>query len=280
MAVRFDIPKSGFTIREAVKADAKAVRMLLPHLPGDTFSMVALDRKYGLIVGAASILKRVRSKPPIGPGIVIHVIEPCRRTGIATALLEEMAKITKTHGGEALYAIQKAEVGSAEMQAWEWLKFKSLETVEEHVLPLDQFEPRLIPLLDRMRAKGKIPDSARMIPLHQANKEAVLQLHLEHMGGNSETILSKLHTEVPGSYHPRYSRVLMVDDKVMGCILAHRKSKDVASVDADIIHPSIRGGWANIWLKLEATQGALSLGIRDFHFTSFDRYEDTRSFTK
>jgi hypothetical protein len=35
-----------------------------------------------------------------------------------------------------------------------------------------------------------------------------------------------------------------------------------------------------VWLKLEATQGALSLGITHFHFTSFDHYADTRRFTE
>jgi hypothetical protein len=53
----------------------------------------------------------------------------------------------------------------------------------------------------------------------------------------------------------------------------------VASVDANIVVPEFRNGWANLWLKLEATQGASSLGITHFHFTSFDHYEDTRSFT-
>jgi hypothetical protein len=35
-----------------------------------------------------------------------------------------------------------------------------------------------------------------------------------------------------------------------------------------------------VWLKLEATRGALRLGIKNFEYTTFDRYADTRSFTK
>jgi hypothetical protein len=74
--------------------------------------------------------------------------------------------------------------------------------------------------------------------------------------------------------------VLLVDGKVVGCILAHRKDADTAIVDADVVKSCLRGGWANIWLKLEATRGALRLGIKNFEFTSFDHYTDTRSFTK
>jgi hypothetical protein len=51
-------------------------------------------------------------------------------------------------------------------------------------------------------------------------------------------------------------------------------------VDANIVAPEIRGSWANVWLKLEATRGALKWGIRTFVFTTFDHYADTRSFTE
>src|SRR4029078_9488659 len=79
-----------------------------------------------------------------------------------------------------------------------------------------------------------------------------------------------------GAFHPRYSRVLLVDGRVKGCILAHRAAAEVAAVDADIVAPTLRGGWANVWLKLEATRGAIRLGIKTFRFTTFDHYTDTR----
>ena len=55
---------------------------------------------------------------------------------------------------------------------------------------------------------------------------------------------------------------------------------DTIAVDANIVDPSVRGTWANVWLKLEATRGAMRLGIKNFQFTTFDHYADTRSFTK
>jgi hypothetical protein len=70
----------------------------------------------------------------------------------------------------------------------------------------------------------------------------------------------------------------LVGNKAKGCILAHRADKETAVVDADIVDPGLRGGWANVWLKLEATRGALRLGIKQFRFSTFDHYQDTRSF--
>jgi hypothetical protein len=99
------------------------------------------------------------------------------------------------------------------------------------------------------------------------------------LGGNRGELYRKLRGDGTGVFHPRYSRVLVIGDTTLGCILAHRHDEETAVVDADIVDPSLRGGWANVWLKLEATRGAMRLGIKRFQFTSFDHYNDTRSFS-
>jgi hypothetical protein len=73
---------------------------------------------------------------------------------------------------------------------------------------------------------------------------------------------------------------LYVDDKVRGFILGHLTGRHTAVADANVLHPSVRGGWANLWLKLEATRGGLRLGMKYFEFTTFDHYSDTRRFTE
>jgi hypothetical protein len=169
--------------------------------------------------------------------------------------------------------------GSDAMRGWISLGFVPCERVQEHTLPLDQFEPQLAPLLGRMRERGRIPPAARIISLYQANLPAVLQVHLDHLGGNRGELYRKLRGDGPGAFHPRYSRVLVIGDTTLGCILAHRSDEETAVVDADIVDTSLRGGWANVWLKLEATRGAIRLGIKRFQFSSFDHYSDTRSFS-
>jgi hypothetical protein len=153
-------------------------------------------------------------------------------------------------------------------------------SVEDHDLPTERFEAELGPLFDRMQERGRIPVGASIVPLYEANPAAVLQLHLDQMGGDRGELYRKIRGIGAGAFHPRYSRVILIDGRVKGCILAHRVAADVAAVDANILDPEVRGGWANVWLKLEATRGAIRLGIKTFRFATFDQYTDTRSFTQ
>ncbi len=273
-------PDSDYSIRDAKGNDAQAVRMLL-SAPVETFEylLVAESGDPARVVAAAGLTTSVRPKPPVGPGVALHVIEPARRQGIGKELIKRLAAHAVERGAESVYATQKVASDSQEQLAWEALGFSICETVEHHELLLDEFEPQLAPLHDRMRQRGKIPDSARIIPLFEADLAEVVRLHLATMGGDRTTLLQKLRGEVPESFSPRYSRVLLIDGKVMGVILGHRVSREIVHVDANIVAPEIRGGWANVWLKLEATQGALQWGIKKFVFSTFDHYIDTRSFT-
>jgi N-acetylglutamate synthase-like GNAT family acetyltransferase len=278
VTIAFDISTSGFLIRRAEQSDAQALRMLIPELRDAAAAFVALDGVHKLVVGAAAMARTARRQPVVGPGITVHVIAPCRGHGIAKSLVRHIAAAAQAAGYQALFAARRVVDGSAEFGSWQRLGFTPCEKVQEHVLPLEQFEPRIAPLVDHLRQRGRIPTSARMIPLYQANHADVLQLHLDHLGGDRDDLIRKLRGSCAGSFHPRYSRVLLVGERVVGCILAHRADKDTAVVDADIVDSSLRGGWANVWLKLEATRGALRLGIKQFQFTTFDQYTDTRSF--
>ena len=278
MSITFNLPRHGFSIKEGGDASAE-VRMLLPPLGRVAATLVAVDGRHGLVVGAAATTVDFRAKPPIGPAVAVHVIPPCRRQGVGAALLDEIARVARARGARAVYTARRVLAGSDEARACEWLGFAPSEQVLEHELPLDRFEPVLAPLHERMKRRGRIPAEARIVPLYAADREAVLDLHSKHMGGDRDSLAARMDGRAPSAFHPRYSRVLMIEQRVVGCILAHRKARDIAVVDANIVSPELRGGWANIWLKLEATRGALSLGIKRFHFSSFDHYEDTRSFT-
>jgi N-acetylglutamate synthase-like GNAT family acetyltransferase len=277
----FQIARDQLNIRRAVESDRRAVRMLLPQIrePASCFVAVAGDRP--AVIGAAAATASNRTTPAIGPGVAVEVIEPCRQRGIARALLERLeSDVAQLTGATALFAAQRVERGSESAAAWAGLGFSSIESVEEHQLPTAGFEESLGTLIERMHAKGKIPTTACIVPLYRANAAAVLQLHIDQLGGDRGELYRKILGKGVGAFHPRYSKVLLVVGQVKGCILAHRISAELAQVDANIVHPSVRGGWANVWLKLEATRGALKLGIKTFQFTTFDHYTDTRSFTE
>jgi N-acetylglutamate synthase-like GNAT family acetyltransferase len=253
--------------------------MLLSTTSADARQFVAIDRLHGLVIGAAAVTSACRPWPIPGPGAMLHVIPPCRQCGVGSELCSALIAVARDHGMGAIYAARKSPEEGEETLGWQRLGFTPCETIEEHELPLDQFVPRLEPLMARFRRQGRIPALARIVSLYEADREQVLRLHLDHLGGDRDSLHKKFSGHGPGAFHPRYSRVLLVGDQIVGCILAHRQSPSVAVVDANIVTPEFRGGWANLWLKLEATQGALALGITHFHFTTFDHYADTRSFT-
>lgn len=253
--------------------------MLLPNLIDSAHTCVAVDRDRQLIIGGAAAAPMLRLQPFPGPGVVLHVIPPCRRRGVGSTLLQHLEKAAQTSPAKVLYAASRVDTASYEMAAWQRLGFQPCERVEEHLLPVDGIAARLVPIVERMRTHGRIPANARVVPLYKADRSAVLQLHLDQMGGNRTELTQKLRGQVSGAFLPRQSRVLLIDGKVQGCLLASRTCKETIVVDANIVHPSLRGDWANAWLKLEAFRGTPP-GVVQFKFTSFDHYTDTRSFTK
>lgn len=279
MAIEFDLHRYGFEVRVAEQRDARALRMLLPKSPENATYLLAVDRHQHRVIGVAGMANTCRIQPFIGPGVAVEVIPPCRRQGVATALLTGIERAAqRSFSAIALYSLHRVDQASSAMENWQRLGFTPLDTVEEHVLPVDQFEPRLGPLVERMRANGRIPVSAKIVPLYRANPAAVLQFHLDHLGGDRGELYRKLRGRGIGAFLPRHSRVLFVGDHIMGCLLAHRVTKHRICIDANIVDPQLRGGWANVWLKLETLHSGRSLGAREFVFTTFDHYADTRSF--
>src|SRR4051812_48378284 len=185
-----DFPCSRKTIRPGMPADAKAIRMLIPELHEPSVCFVATDDA-SRVIGAAGATRTSRPRPPVGPGIALHVIEPCRRQGIGRRLLQQLERAAQSEGAHALYGASRVEQGSDAMCGWQWLGFTPCETVETQRLPLDQFEPRLAPLVERMQNQNRIPTAARIVPLYEANKGAVLNLHLDNLGGDRADLYRK-----------------------------------------------------------------------------------------
>src|SRR5262245_16496557 len=93
---------SSYSIRPATAADAKAVRMLLQNAAAAMDDcLVAVSGRQPLVVAAAGLTHSQRSKPFVGPGIAVHVIEPFRERGIAQAMVEQLASHAAARGAQA-----------------------------------------------------------------------------------------------------------------------------------------------------------------------------------
>ena len=273
-----------FVIREAQRVDRRAFRMLLPGVTQPAYRLVACDDPDGRVVAAAALLEAMRRRPPIGPGVALHVAPPWRRQGIGAALIGELMAAAQQRQAEAIYAISRVDSESDEHRAWQRLGFTALEHVVEHELRLSRVVERLSPIWDRIVAHQWTPPDARVVSLYEADRTEVAELHLRELGGDRRDQLRKLRGDGLGAYQQVYSRVLLMGSRVrpqvVGCLLARRVDRETALVEANVIDREVRGGWANVWLKLEAARGAQSLGIKKFVFRTFDRYQDTRAFTE
>jgi hypothetical protein len=134
------------------------------------------------------------------------------------------------------------------------------------------------PLLDRVRPR--IPPNARIVPLADADLDAVVQLHQQYLGGNRDVLWPLLSGGVPDSYHHTLSCVLTLDDRVVGAVLGRVFNDGSCEVDAKVLHPSVRRRWANIWLMHHAIAGALAHGTRILRYFTLDAHQDTRQLSE
>lgn len=254
--------------------------MLLRDAPPDAEAFVAIDGRHELVIGAAIMTQALRASERPGPGVAVHVIPPCRGAGVGRKLLQEVLSQAILRRARALYAINRAEFDSAEMHAWQWLGFSACETIEEHELEIAAVEHRLAPLIERMKADGRIPADASIAPLYKADPAAVAQLHVRNLGGDVEAIRQRVEGKGPHPFFRRHSLVLTLGGDVVGCLLGHRLSERAFVIDAVIVDPPLRNGWANLLLRCEAAQRVKHEGASHIQYTSFDHYTDTRRFTQ
>ena len=249
-----------FRIRRAEEhRDWRALRMLLPaavhHGCGcDVF--VATDvEESRRVIGAIAVAPLMRFKPLQGPKVALHVIEPWRRRGVARALQNIASSVAKAQGAEALYTWHRLSPDAAEAQAWRALGFDQVLDCPLNRIDATRTIELLEPLFDRLRRRGQIPAEARMVFLRDANLDQIVELVATHLAGAGEevSLKNRLLGIHPTPFDPVLSRVLLYRGQVVGAMLGRRVNDNTGWVEVNVVHPSMRGRWANVWLKLDAT---------------------------
>jgi hypothetical protein len=165
-------------------------------------------------------------------------------------------------------------------RAWAALGFSPAQRKSEYETELPRSLPTILPLYEQVRERGWVPESARIIPLADADKEAVARLHADYLGGNRRLLMPLLDGPAPDRYDPQFSRVLLLDGNVVGFTLGRILPGGVCEIDANVLHPSVRMGWANLWLKVEAARMLLSNGIEVIRYFSLDQHQDTHRLSR
>lgn len=263
--------------------DWRALRMLLPeaiHYGCGCDAFVATDDASDRrVVGAIAVTPLMRLAPSRGPRVALHVIPSCRRRGIGRALVNVAIGAAAAQGATALYAWDRVGPGHEMHSAWQRLGFdRSL------ICPLNQIDcgrllATLEPIYDRLVARGKIPDGAHVLSLRNCSPDEVAELVTSALGGTHAAMKNRVLGRHPQRLDPDTSRVLTVSGRVRGVLLASPAKNDAAWVEANVLHSSVRGRWANVWLKIETVTNALALGIHTVNYETYSQHDDTLKLT-
>lgn len=279
--------ENGVRIRRAEERhDWRALRMLLPqavhHGCGCDVLVATVGAARRQVIGAIAIEPQMRAQPHLGPRVALHVIPPWRRRGVGRSLLNAAAIISAARKADALYAWSKVRPDSDETAAWRGLGFTHAIESSLTRVSAERVMEVLRPVVDRLLKRRYIPAEAQIIPLEQANPDDVARLVTTCLAGaGAESILKRrLIGRHPNPLEPRLSKALLYKDRVAGVMLGSPIDSRVGLVEANVLHPMVRGGWANVWLKLETTREARDAGYDAFLYETHSQHGDTRALTR
>ena len=278
-----DEPTDTLVVRAPIGAEIHACRMLLPQAtgPGRRAKLfVAACGTPQRVVGAAALGLDARRETHEGWQVDLRVVVPFRRRGIGRALMRQVVARAEAHGAAALHAWEWVDPDGDAARAWAAFGFAPARRKREYEADIAAASSTLIPLYEQVRAAGYIPAGARIIPLSDADPTAVADLHVQYLGGSRRLLMPLLAGAAPDRYHPKYSRVILLDGRVVGASLGRVMPDGVCEVDAHVLHPSVRMGWANLWLKMEAAERLLEDGIRTMRYFSLERHTDTQRISR
>jgi len=271
-------------VRPVTSADYTALRLLLPqavHFGAAVLAWVAED-ELARVIGAGAMSLRMRKSPAPGPRVIVHVVPPRRRLGVATAILNAIGAAAQSRKAEALYAWDQIEPGGPEHQCWQMLGFTQGVVAEQAWTSMtDGFEEFQL-LYERLLQRGRIPPEAEVVRISEANPWQIAELHVTELGSVRADVLRQLRGEGGIRLDPELSCALVLEGKVLGFILVERQPVDSAAVfvHATVVHPELRRGWANLHMRYHFARRCLEAGVTSMVYQSFDQHPDTRSFNR
>nr|WP_294545150.1 GNAT family N-acetyltransferase [uncultured Rhodopila sp.] len=264
-----------FFIRDAERAELRACRMLLPETfsPGNAPEALVAFGRHDDLAGAAAIGWQAVGDPAAFP-VSVHVLPKFRRQGLGRALLDAAAALAR---GEA-----------AALQPWTALREDSEAAafclacgfgVHHRILHFsgeaERMEAMLAAYREKLDRSGWIPAGARVVALPDAPPDEVANLVAREFHNHPERMLARLSCLAGTPPDPQRSVVLLLDGMVVGAQLVSIAVDGVPEVEANVVIPSLRRGWANLLLTHEGTRIGVLRGSRRFRFFCDDRVIDT-----
>jgi len=265
---------------EIALADGEARRALadrwpaLANLPDPHELWIAREAggavRGAMVVDVYPVPMRVQGCP-----VMLLVDEDDRAVAVSEALLAQAEATARRLNRKALYAWDSVPCDSDEQRRWESLGFVSNAKLTHYEGALSAYLDLLTPMYDSLTVRGHVPISARVVPLSESPLGEVIQLQMDHIGGDAGRLESRLRGKGWYPFDPEMSRVAIMDEGVCGFLLAVRDRRGGVQVESKVVAPGARRTWVNVAVMEEAAQAARRAGIARIRFLAGPRHQDT-----
>jgi hypothetical protein len=194
----------------------------------------------------------------------------------AKALVAYAKARAVSQGAHVLQTLRWFTQDSPDQAYWAALGFAPHQFRYAHEISAQRGFERLSPLVQQILDHDWAPANARVIPLAEADVEAVCQLHVKHLGGSARRLMPMLDGTAPHPYDRRASMVLLCGEQTKGFTLGWFPEPSVCEVAANVLDPSVRLGWADLLLKDAAVKAVLERGGELLRFCTAEQHRDSR----
>jgi hypothetical protein len=206
--------------------------------------------------------------------VAAHVLPAWRRRGVGGALLDAVDSFVQPEA-TAISPWSKLAEDSEAASFCVAIGF----TVHHRVLNFAAIAPELEIALAAYRSRldraGWIPPGASVVELAAAPAAEVAHLVAREFGSSPATMLARINGRGARPFEPVLSVVLLLDGAVAGAQMVSIADDGVAEVEANVVMPTLRRGWANLLLTHEGTRKSAAAGTQRFRFFCDERVIDT-----
>lgn len=271
----------GFEVRAARGLEIKLCRILLGREASahpDYHLFIAANSE-GDPLGAGSLRSGAESLEEYW-GVHAELCPASRQPVDKLSVLGALTAYAMTRAANqcahVLQTLRWIEQDSPEYAEWAGLGFQPKQFRFSHEIGAQRGYERLSPFVQQILDHGWAPEDMRIIPLADADLEAVCDLHITHLGGSARRLMPMLDGSSPEAYDRRASMVLLSGERTQGFTLGWFPEPTVCEVAANVLDPAVRLGWADLLLKDAAVKAVLARGGKTLRFCTADRHRDSR----